>query len=1054
MNEEEIQFGKQGVFESISEILETLPYRNVEEVNYAEYLELEDDPLFVFLQSTPFWQDNDSKNFAAQLDIPLIKEFLVNQKIQMLLIVEELDRVDHMVSENSGTDAIKSDFVSVNNDSKKTTTDNGSEDSTVESSASNRTIERMSTTSNVEQIETQSQQQTNVSAEFGQSPKIIIVKTFKYRTYTKISDLKLIDGSRLFYCFKQPKSIWSRLNFLDYVHTGYCQIGQHNSSASSLLNTVLLPILLNLTDSKILAYLPGAGVNDDQEGRSPGLRLRHCTAVRLKPAISPNWGTSGAEFVDAISEIRSQKPLVLYRNKMLINLEIASFLKEHDSHIVNLLLSSYKTVENDEFDEDRKLLIRQYYLVKDVTREYHRITEWISPKFYRLFELMFKSICSQITTINVTWLSNTFNEYVTESRIIIRNLELGCVRFNVAEKRIIDRMKLISRVRLFTLDLNIFQDGQLDEFSLMMIESQKVATACIFNIYEDIICLLRFQQLIFDYTVQQVIEEWNNKVLYSEKLFQDSLRICVKESLSSVAQLLTEKDGVPLINISLKIISSKRSGSIYQITTNPDLDHVREILQSFYYTHIKNTLLAIQRLTVVFNCTKFIKQSLYWSIQRSPDVIDQNDRIKRLWLLTVQEIENFLNDNWIDPYIYIWHGVISEFVKDSDSTILSVQTELEKFSDMYRLARRSFSLYRIHNVAIDCSSVKSFICNSCSSQIEKYGKYLVIIAEFNAKRIERFIEQATRKLNELPENADSLGDYENSFSKIRHACDAVKHSIWQLKLSVSILDKYEISMGKQLAIETTEIEEQFKTFLNTLHNTVVNLTNIKEAFIANAEKSQEAWKYTVTTFLKNFYIMWPCSNELQIGEAIELLAYWQRFISWAENEYTRQEHERGLLQLPILQENRKNLMTLTELVEKLSEFLPKRDHLRISLNTWNSTLLKDVDLNEMHIVCSEILKYLSTLTYDPIYEKWEIYDDTLQLAQEFKSTLPIIESLHSDKLRKRHWVQMQHQTGIGELNENIENKSVKDILNFNVVEHKMIIVDTADKAAREFDVEK
>lgn len=45
------------------------------------------------------------------------------------------------------------------------------------------------------------------------------------------------------------------------------------------------------------AYLPGAGVNGDQGGRSPGWRLGHCTPVRLKPASSPNRWTSGAEFV-------------------------------------------------------------------------------------------------------------------------------------------------------------------------------------------------------------------------------------------------------------------------------------------------------------------------------------------------------------------------------------------------------------------------------------------------------------------------------------------------------------------------------------------------------------------------------------------------------------------------------------------------------------------------------------------------------------------------------------------------------------------------------------
>ena len=45
------------------------------------------------------------------------------------------------------------------------------------------------------------------------------------------------------------------------------------------------------------AYLPGVGVNCDQQGSSPRARLLHCTTELLTPAISPNVGNSGAQFL-------------------------------------------------------------------------------------------------------------------------------------------------------------------------------------------------------------------------------------------------------------------------------------------------------------------------------------------------------------------------------------------------------------------------------------------------------------------------------------------------------------------------------------------------------------------------------------------------------------------------------------------------------------------------------------------------------------------------------------------------------------------------------------
>ena len=45
------------------------------------------------------------------------------------------------------------------------------------------------------------------------------------------------------------------------------------------------------------AYLPGIGVNHDQEGGSPRARLGHCTQAELTSAISPNVGNSDAKFI-------------------------------------------------------------------------------------------------------------------------------------------------------------------------------------------------------------------------------------------------------------------------------------------------------------------------------------------------------------------------------------------------------------------------------------------------------------------------------------------------------------------------------------------------------------------------------------------------------------------------------------------------------------------------------------------------------------------------------------------------------------------------------------
>ena len=54
---------------------------------------------------------------------------------------------------------------------------------------------------------------------------------------------------------------------------------------------------LRLRAGLILAYLPGVGVNHDQQGGSPKVRPYHCTTAGLTLAINPNVVNSGVQFL-------------------------------------------------------------------------------------------------------------------------------------------------------------------------------------------------------------------------------------------------------------------------------------------------------------------------------------------------------------------------------------------------------------------------------------------------------------------------------------------------------------------------------------------------------------------------------------------------------------------------------------------------------------------------------------------------------------------------------------------------------------------------------------
>ena len=74
----------------------------------------------------------------------------------------------------------------------------------------------------------------------------------------------------------------------------------------------------------IKSYLPGPGVNRDQEGGSPRKRPFHCTSVRLTPASSSNVTTLGSQFLLVGSCVRASPCKLITTNLPFQKLMIRS----------------------------------------------------------------------------------------------------------------------------------------------------------------------------------------------------------------------------------------------------------------------------------------------------------------------------------------------------------------------------------------------------------------------------------------------------------------------------------------------------------------------------------------------------------------------------------------------------------------------------------------------------------------------------------------------------------------------------------------------------------
>ena len=77
---------------------------------------------------------------------------------------------------------------------------------------------------------------------------------------------------------------------------------------------------------------------------------------------------------------------------------------------------------------------------------------------------------------------------------------------------------------------------------------------------------------------------------------------------------------------------------------------------------------------------------------------------------------------------------------------------------------------------------------------------------------------------------------------------------------------------------------------------------------------------------------------------------------------------------------------------------------------WKNTLWSEVDFS---VLANECEQYSKTMRYqiDKRAKEWGVYSGLETLIKSVSSAIPILEQLHNDKLRERHWSKLKQITG-------------------------------------------
>jgi len=126
-----------------------------------------------------------------------------------------------------------------------------------------------------------------------------------------------------------------------------------------------------------------------------------------------------------------------------------------------------------------------------------------------------------------------------------------------------------------------------------------------------------------------------------------------------------------------------------------------------------------------------------------------------------------------------------------------------------------------------------------------------------------------------------------------------------------------------------------------------------------------------------------------------------------------------------------------------------------TFDSWNSQLWADIRTDDLEDVNKSLLKYLRKMSNDtPVMKGWQVYRSIEDAIKNMSVVLPLVNSLHSEAMRDRHWKSLAKVCGVKNIDPNDPKFTFEDIVKLGVHLHAEDVEEIVETANKELKIER
>ncbi|KAF7269690.1 hypothetical protein GWI33_017275 [Rhynchophorus ferrugineus] len=689
-----------------------------------------------------------------------------------------------------------------------------------------------------------------------------------------------------------------------------------------------------------------------------------------------------------------------------------------------------------------------YECVLNVVLDYNKIISSLSDEERLLFKPLISNVEKKIAPglSKLTWATDIGDEYIAECSNNTAELQDFVDDYKRCNLQIVAICEKVCDTPL--INLTQYTAMELMELVSELCKSINNTVVILIEYYQKIIEFLVMVFEGFEHVMGTMANQWVRYINNFDKLMEEALKICCKNSLTSMFEAL-HGDGttepVPLLKIEVDLVGNK-------ITFNPTLVNVARVISNVQNTMVE-AVKSLPRLNDKFHVSDADSYVPYSAlIMNDNDCKHMQQQLNNEVRIVVEKIKEYIKV-W-EPFRDLWEVDKDKFIvryEQENPSAALFDANIGRYTELANNVQIQETVSDVHFLQINCANLKKAIIEHCMEWQEKLCLLLYNMTERKLDAIYEYMETYSKQISQEPQNLENMQHSLALFAQLKADVQLQEEEFPQITEQICTLDKYTVPIPPAMRNRHKNLPKEWAAYLDILEQAEQMLEYSKEHFKAGLLEQAEISRITARQLLEDFMAKGPFTSDWSVEDGLAYLKSLRVCLKEIKEKDDKLRSDLAIFGLSY-DESIEMAKLETELTA-LEQVWDLAAQWKTAWNSYKSGEFWTIETAEMEETALILFRKLTRLSRELQEKNWKIIEDVRSQVDAFRRTLPLLGDLKNPAMRPRHWDKVKKVVGI-EFDETSSEFNLEAIYAMELHKYAEDINEISNAATMELQIEK